>query len=178
MAIARAYRMPTRSEPTRPSKPQPSAGQPRTDGLVGVFATLADQHAQAAALCEQLQAAPHERAPLWPALRRLLVSHEHAEVRELYPQLRQFAPTLELANHHDAEARELDALIDRLDTTAIESDDWGALFEQLVATVLHHAKEVEEAQIFPTAQQVLGEARALELDAKVREAQQKLALAH
>ncbi|HEY0189791.1 MAG TPA: hemerythrin domain-containing protein [Kofleriaceae bacterium] len=143
-----------------------------------MFATLADQHAQAAQMFEQIQSHPLRRAVLWPELRRLLVSHEHAEVRELYPVLRQYGQTFALANDHDAEACQLDALIGRLDTLPIDSAPWGAVFDQLVVTVLHHAKEVEEQQIFPVAQQVLGEARALELDAKLAMAQQPLALAN
>jgi hypothetical protein len=66
-------------------------------------------------------------------------------------------------------------VIHRLDATPLDSELWGPLFDQLVTTVLHHAKDAEEAQIFPVAQQVLGEARALELDAKVRSQRATLA---
>lgn len=169
--------MPSRTNDT--STPEPSQQPtPRADGLIGVFATLADQHSQVAMMFEQIQSDPLRRAQLWPELRRQLVAHEHAEVRELYPQLRQFSQTFAMANHHDDEARELDALIDRLDSTPVDSEPWGAVFDKLVATVLHHAKQEEEAQIFPTAQQVLGEVRAVELDAKLREVHAKLALAN
>ncbi|HET9621548.1 MAG TPA: hemerythrin domain-containing protein [Kofleriaceae bacterium] len=174
------------SRPTENEKPRTQsrytavrADAPRRpDGLVGVFATLAEQHAQVAAMFAQIQGEPARRAALWPALRRQLVSHEHAEVRELYPQLRQYSQTAAFAEQHDAEARMLDGLIQRLDTTPPASAEWGAVFEQLVTTVLHHAKDEEEQQIFPAAQQVLGEAMAIELDAKLRDAQAKLALAH
>lgn len=169
--------MPSRTNVMSPSPQAPTAAA-RPDGLVGVFATLADQHAQVAIMFEQIQGDPLRRAQLWPELRRQLVAHEHAEVRELYPTLRQFSQTLAMANHHDDEARELDALIDRLDTAPVDSESWGAVFDKLVATVLHHAKEEEEAKIFPTAQQVLGEARAIELDAKLREVHAKLAMAN
>jgi hemerythrin superfamily protein len=146
--------------------------------LVGVFRTLADQHAQVAGLFEQLKASPASSALLWPQIRRELVSHEHSEVRELYPVLRQHDATRALADHHDEEARELDAVIARLDTLDVSSEAWMQLFDQLVTTVLHHAKDEEEAKIFPLAQQTLGEPKALELDAKVLAAKQQLAAAN
>jgi hemerythrin superfamily protein len=171
--------MPNRTQDSATKRaPQGNTGRAGADGLVGVFRTLAEQHDQVAALFEQLQEQPESRALLWPQLRRELVSHEHAEVRELYPVLRQLAATRALADHHDDEARELDAMISRLDTLDIQSDDWTTLFDALVDTVIHHAKDEEEAKIFPAAQQALGEPRAIELDAKVLAAKQQLMETH
>lgn len=169
--------MPNRSNDTVPrgSKPIPVPGP---EGLVGVFSTLADQHDQVAQLFDQLEASPESRALLWPQIRRELVSHEHSEVRELFPVLRQYEETRELADQHDAEARELDALIARLDALDIQSDDWVDVFDELVETVTHHAKDEEEANIFPLAQRVIGETRAVELEAKVLAAKQQLVESH
>ena len=169
--------------PNRPNQTSTARGSKETpitgpEGLVGVFNTLADQHDQVAALFEQLESQPESRAILWPQIRRELVSHEHSEVRELYPVLRQFEETRALADHHDEEARALDALIARLDATDFQSDDWTDLFDELVETVTHHAKDEEEAKIFPTAQRVIGETRAVELDAKVLATKQKLMESH
>lgn len=163
--------MPNRPIKT-PTKKTADAMPP--SGLVGIFDTLAAQHAEVSNLFGQLRTKPASRAMLWPQIRRALVSHEHGEIRELYPVLRQFPQTRALADHHDEEARNLDALIARLDAEDIRTDAWLALFEQLVTTVLHHAKDEEEAKIFPLAQQVLGEARAIELDAKYLATQEKL----
>jgi hemerythrin superfamily protein len=169
--------MPNRSHDPMPITANQGNPMKGSEGLVGVFRTLADQHDQVAKLFDQLKATPEARATIWPQLRRELVSHEHSEVRELYPVLRQLDETRVLADHHDEEARELDALIHRLDSLDLQSDKWSQLFDQLVKTVLHHAKAEEEAKIFPVAQQVLGKARAIELDAKVRAAKQQLAAA-
>lgn len=157
-----------------------SKGTPvgRPESLVGVFATLADQHDQIAALFDQLASQLESRAILWPQIRRELVAHEHSEVRELYPVLRRFEDTRALADHHDAEARALDALIARLDLIDIQSDDWIALLDQLVDTVARHAKVEEEGKIFPIAQRVIGETRAIELDAKLRATRQQLMEPH
>ena len=162
-----------RSEMTgRPANDGPAPARP--EGLIGVFQTLAEQHDAVAALFAQLTASPESRAILWPQIRRELVSHEHSEVRELYPVLRQFETTRALADHHDDEARELDAMIAKLDTLDMQSDDWLEQFTALVATVTHHAKDEEEAEIFPLAQDAIGEARAIELDAKLRIAKQQI----
>jgi len=158
-----------------PSTDLHSSATPRGDGLLGVFSTLAEQHNQVAAMLAQLQQDPSTRDAQWPMVRRELVSHEHSEVRELYPVLRQYEALRALADHHDEEARELDALIGRLDTLDIDSNEWGDVLDTLVTTVLHHAKEEEEQNIFPAAQEAIGEARAIELDAKVQLAKQQLA---
>ena len=165
--------MPTRM-PESTSAREPRAGAPRNDGLVGVFRTLADQHTQVAEQLAQLQADPARRGTLWPVVRRELISHEQSEVRELYPVLRQLDATRALADVHDAEARELDALIARLDAIDSQTDVWADVLDVLVRTVLHHAKEEEEQKIFPAAQQAIGEARAIELDAKVLLTKQKV----
>jgi hemerythrin superfamily protein len=166
--------MTTRMTDIPSTDPHSSATRPG-DGLVGVFSTLAEQHSQVAAMLAQLQQDPSTRDVQWPAVRRELVSHEHSEVRELYPVLRQYEALRALADHHDEEARELDALIGRLDTLDIRSDEWGEVLDTVASTVLHHAKQEEEQQIFPAAQEAIGEARAIELDAKVLLARQQLA---
>jgi hypothetical protein len=66
-----------------------------------VFQTIADQHDAVAALSAQLMAIPDSRAILWPQIRRELVSHEHSEVRELFPVLRQLEEICALADRHD-----------------------------------------------------------------------------
>lgn len=148
----------------------------RLEGLTGVFKTLAEQHGEVASLLERVRATPEKRADLWPTIRRQLLAHERGEVRELYPVLRMDPATMAFANHHDDEARELEQMIGRLDVLPIMSEAWGTMFERLTETVLHHASE-EEDQIFPAAQQVLGEARTEELDSTVQRAQQQTAMA-
>jgi hypothetical protein len=150
------------------------AAKARIEGLVGVFNTLAAQHGEVAALLKRVQGKPEKRVELWPKIRAELISHEQGEVRELYPVLRQFPETRALADHHDQEARDMTAMIQRLDELDLHGDAWGALFDVLVASVLEHATEDEEHKIFPEAQRVLGEDLARELDAKVLLAKQQV----
>ncbi len=141
------------------------AAQAVVRGLVGVFRTLMEQHGEVTALLRRVRSDRDKRAELWPTIREELLSHERAEIRVLYPALRAVPATVELAERHDREASQLEMTIERLQQTPIESDDWGKLFEELVKLVEHHVAD-EEGDIFPTAQDALGEPRARELDAE------------
>lgn len=147
----------------------------RMEGLHGVFATLAKQHGEAAALLDAVIANPEKRADLWPKIRTALLAHERAEIQEVYPVLRNLPETRAFADHHDLEANSMESVIDRLDAMDLRSEAWGDLFEQLADTVKHHAVEEEEQQIFPVAEKALGETRAKELDEKFLAAHDKLA---
>lgn len=135
----------------------------RFEGLKGIFRTLAEQHGKVLALMERVKGNSDKRSELWPTIRMELLSHERAEVRELFPVLRQRPATAQLADHHDKEAQELEQLIARIEATPLTSDTWGTLFDTLVDTVKRHAKE-EENDMFPKAQEELGEEQVVALD--------------
>jgi len=145
----------------------------RLDGLRGVFRVLAQQHAEVAALIKRVEHDADKRRDLWPTIRTELLSHERAELRELYPVLRQHATTRSLADHHDADAREMEQMIARLDSLDIESEAWGVLFSELADAVAAHAGE-EEQVIFPTAQEAIGEVIAEDLEGTVLAAKRQL----
>jgi hemerythrin superfamily protein len=139
------------------------AVEARVRGLVGVFKTLAEEHGEASALLKRVKNNPAKRADLWPKIRQELVSHEKGEMREVYPVLRANPETSALAEHHDTEAGQLSALIDRIHATDMASDEWGQLLDQLISLVEHHVHE-EEHDIFPKAQEAIGADRARELE--------------
>ena len=143
----------------------------RLDGLHGVFKTLAEQHGEVSAMLRRLQDRPEKKAELWPEIRRELISHERAEMREVYPVLRQHAQTRALAEHHDQEAADLERLIERLD---VPTADWSTLYDQLVDTVVHHANE-EENEIFPKAQDAIGDRSTKDLEARFLAAKKQIA---
>jgi hemerythrin superfamily protein len=148
----------------------------RLDGLTGIFKTLTAEHGEVSALLERAKDSVERRAELWPTIRAQLLSHERGEIRELYPVLRSMDATAELADHHDAEAKDMEDMILDLDHLPITTDAWGLLFDQLADAVLHHAEE-EETEMFPQAQAALGEALTQELDAKFRLTKQQLLMA-
>jgi hemerythrin superfamily protein len=148
----------------------------RITGLVGVFATLAEQHGEVAALLESAKRSDEKFGELWPTIRRELISHEQGELREVYPVLRARDATRELADHHDAEAAQLEQLIMTIDNLAIASPARREHFERLVDMVLRHARE-EETDIFPKAQDALGKDEVKELEEPFLAAKQQIAQA-
>lgn len=146
----------------------------RLDGLKGVFRTLAQQHADICELLHRVKSGVAMRRELWPRVRVELLAHERAEMREVYPVLRQRSATRTFADHHDDEAKDLETLIGQLDAIDVDTDAWGVLFAQLSDIVVAHTKE-EERAIFPAAQQALGDALADELKPRFLAARQQIA---
>jgi hemerythrin superfamily protein len=135
----------------------------RREGLVGVFQTLAKQHGEVAALIERVNNDTSKRDALWPKIKVMLLSHEKAELKAVYPKLARYNELQVYVEQHAQDATQLEQMIGRLDVVAIASDEWMSLFVSLGDAVLAHAG-MEEAQIFPIAVQTIGEDRAKELD--------------
>lgn len=142
-------------------------------GLVGAFRTIAGQHGEVKVLLERANKSNEKFTELWPTIRRELLSHERAELNEIYPVLHGNLATRALAEHHDAEAAELEQLITRIDELAIGSAEQKAAYHQLVDRVLHHAEE-EENKIFPAAQKALGKQTIEALDEPFQSAKRRL----
>ena len=149
----------------------------RLSGLVGVFKTLASEHGEVRVLLERAKTSDERFVDLWPTIRRELISHEKAERRELYPVLRAHPETRSLADHHDAEADELDALIASVDALGVGTPELHDAFKLLIERVAHHSKE-EESKIFPEAQRVIGKDRAELIETKFLAAKRQLSLMH
>ncbi len=143
----------------------------RFEGKVGVFMTLSEQHAEAKVLMKRLQDDPDKKVELWPEIRRAILSHERAEMRDVYPLLLQHQETRALAEHHDEEAGDIERLIGKIDAA---DGNWQVIFDELVSAVIHHAEE-EERTIFPMAQKVLGEKQVKDLTEVYLATQKQLA---
>jgi hemerythrin superfamily protein len=143
----------------------------RLEGLTGVFKRLVEQHAELRVLLKRLQDDPDRMADVWPEIRRDLMSHERAEMKEVYPLLRDHPQTRALADHHDEEAAEIERLVAEIDAA---DDDWRPIYIRLIGAVTRHASEEDEI-IYPKAQRALGEKLAKELDERYIAAQQRFA---
>lgn len=150
------------------------AAKARLSGLVGVFQTLSEQHGEARALLERARSSDEKFAELWPTIRRELLSHERAETREVFPALRMHAETRALADDHDADAAELEGLIERVNGLAAGAEERRRAYAELIETVQRHVTQ-EERETFPLAQRTLGKARTEALDASFRAAKQQIA---
>lgn len=146
----------------------------RLKGLHGVFRTLAEQHGEVSVLLERAKTSDEKFTELWPTIKRELISHEKAEVRELFPYLRIYPETRALADHHDAEANQLEWLIKQVDELAIGSEQRKDVYQKLIDTVLHHARE-EESEIFPKAMECMGKELAGQVDVKFKSTKDQIA---
>lgn len=142
-------------------------------GLVGVFRTL-EQHDEAAMLLGRANSSDDKFIELWPTIRRELISHEQAELREVFPVLRNHPPTRALADQHHPEAGELEQLIAQVDDVATGRDVRKDVLQALIDAVLHHVAE-EEREIFPKPQDAIGKDMAERLDAKFLACERQLA---
>ena len=137
----------------------------RLDGLVGVFNTLAEQHGEAGALLKLARGDIDKRAELWPAIRAALRAHEQGELREVYPVLDNYPELQTLVKRHDTEASQLSQTVDQMDALNPRSVEFETLLNKLIGLIKAHVEE-EEKHIFPTAQTVIGEDRAREIEPK------------
>src|SRR6185437_12737677 len=142
--------------------------------LVGVFHTLAKQHADLTALVDQLARDPTRHDALWPRLEIAVRSHERGELATVYSALDRHRPLKVLVREHAEEVKQLDAMIAELEALLPESREWQRLFASFAACVRSHVRE-EEREIFPVAQDALGSARARALDAPFKAARQRAA---
>jgi hypothetical protein len=145
----------------------------RFNGLRGVFATLAEQHHEATSLLLGAESTNDytKRSELWRQVRRALLSHEQAELLEIFPVLEGYEATRELARRHATHANELHQLIIHVDSLGVQSDAWRPSLQRLLAKVKEHAAE-EEGEFFPKAQEALGEFRVKKLEAPFLRAQE------
>jgi hypothetical protein len=133
-------------------------GKAAIEGLNGVFRKLAQEHGEVSALLLRVKASsdPAVRAELYPKIRAELLSHEKGEITVVYPALREYPQTIEIANLHDREASQLKNMLQTLDATDYDSPDWDTQFGALVDIVQRHVAE-EEQEFFPKGQEVLGD---------------------
>jgi hemerythrin superfamily protein len=123
---------------------------------------------------ERAKASTDKFTQLWPTIKRELLSHEKAEVREVFPTLRTSPVTRILADNHDAEATQLEYLIKKVDEVAVGAEERRDAFQALIDTVSQHANE-EETEIFPTAQAVFGKEVAERLDRNFKAEKKRIA---
>lgn len=147
----------------------------RMEGLTGVFNLLAQQHKEAKTMLDRLGTTDNDakRKELWSEVRRELLSHERAELSEVYPALQARAETQDIVRRHGDEARQLEVAIGKVDALSVDSPNWSIAVAELTRLVEAHAKE-EETNFFPRALEVLGDDAAAKLEAPFEAAQARL----
>jgi len=138
----------------------------RFRGLRGVFTALAEQHHEVGSLLARAESAtdPEKRQELWNEIRKELISHEQAELIDLYPLLESNELTRGISRDHASDVEALEPLIQEIARIGVASSEWAPAIRRLIATVKAHVK-LEETKLFPAAQDALGETVAKELEA-------------
>ena len=97
----------------------------------------------------------------------------HAELEEtvFYPELEQRGETSDKVRHSYKEHQEVRTLLEQLAAGNPGSEVWLTQLDQLKESVQHHVEE-EENELFPKAQQVLGDNRLTEIGQRIEQARQ------
>lgn len=128
------------------------------EGLRGVFLHLAEEHGEVGALMKRVSKSTESdvRREHWGKIRSELLSHEQAEMAEVYPLLTGIEATGEIVALHSQEAGQLKEAIAAVDAHDFGSPAWASAFERLFTLVQQHVAE-EENDFFPRAQEVMTE---------------------
>lgn len=102
------------------------------------------------------------RREIFDQLTSELKAHASAEERHFYVPLMEDDLTQEAARHSVAEHKELDDLIDELDTADMSSAHWLPTARKLRERLLHHLDE-EEREVFPVAGKALSDSKKVAL---------------
>lgn len=151
--------MPTRTEQIA-SKAMGAmrAAKATVKGLGGVFRKLSQEHGEVTALLMRVKRSTDVdvRRNLFPDIRRELLAHEKAELQVVYPAFRRHPDLVQIADAHQAEATQLEQVINEISATDYADDSWVRMFDRLVDLVMHHAAE-EENQYFPKAARIMSD---------------------
>jgi hypothetical protein len=141
--------------------------KPAVESLHGVFKQLAQEHGEIAALLMRFKATsnPEVRRALFAKIRTEMLAHDNGEIHEVYPAFEQYAELKPMAKEHNAEAKQLEQLLEQLNGLAPTDASWAPLFDKLVELAARHTRE-EEDEYFPTAERVLGQDEAERLQGR------------
>lgn len=109
-----------------------------------------------------------ERRQIFTSLRTELAAHAGAEERCFYIPLMETDLTQEKARHSVAEHKELDDLVEKLETYDPSGPAWLPAAEELEHRLLHHLEE-EEREVFQLAGKALTEEAKLDLATDYRD---------
>ena len=113
-----------------------------------------------------------DRAALFRELRAELAAHAAMEERHFYAPLMQHDITQDAARHGVAEHKDLDDLIDALESYDMSGPKWIDAAGELAHKLEHHLEE-EEREFFPVAGKALTEAQKAELGGAYRAGMQR-----
>ena len=127
---------------------------------------LKDDHDRVKGMLEKLDAtterAEKTRTEMLQTLKHELTIHETIEEEILYPALKEFAKTKDIALEGYEEHHVVDGIMSELEATPVDDETWGAKLTVMKENLEHHIEE-EEGEMFPKARQVMEEDELSEL---------------
>jgi hypothetical protein len=119
---------------------------------------LKDDHAKVKKMLEELdgttERAEKTRTEIFGRLKHELTIHETIEEEILYPALKEFAKTRDIALEAYEEHHVVDQIVGELETTPVTDETWGAKLTVMKENLEHHIEE-EEDEMFKQARQVM-----------------------
>jgi hemerythrin-like domain-containing protein len=94
------------------------------------------------------------RTEMLGRLRGALSVHEKIEEEFLYPALKQFSETKDIALEAYEEHQVVDDIMADIETTSVENETWAAKLKVMKENLEHHIEE-EEGEMFPEARRVM-----------------------
>jgi hypothetical protein len=127
---------------------------------------LKDDHDKVKGMLEKLdkttEAAEVTRRNGLANLKDELTVHETIEEEILYPALREFAKTKDIALEAYEEHHVVDTILAELEATPVDDETWAAKLTVMKENLEHHIEE-EEGEMFKQAHQVMDEDELSEL---------------
>jgi Hemerythrin HHE cation binding domain len=138
---------------------------------------LKDDHDKVKKLLEEgentTERAVKTREELFDKIKGELKVHEAIEEEVLYPALKEFAATKEIALEAYEEHHVVDVIVGELESTPVDDETWGAKFTVLKENLEHHIEE-EEDEMFKQARKVMNESELEELGDRMAARKQEL----
>jgi hemerythrin-like domain-containing protein len=119
---------------------------------------LKDDHDKVKAMLKTLdgttERALKTRPEMLEKLKHDLTIHETIEEEILYPALREFSKTKDIALEGYEEHHVVDEIMAELEATPVDDETWAAKFTVMKENLEHHIEE-EETDMFPKARKVM-----------------------
>jgi len=111
------------------------------------------------------------------ALKQELTIHETIEEEILYPALKEFAKTRDIALEAYEEHHVVDTVLAELEQTPVDDETWAAKLTVMKENLEHHIEE-EEEEMFKQARQVMDEGELSELGDRMVARKEELQTVH
>ena len=142
---------------------------------------LKDDHDKVKGLLDKLdkttERAEVTRTEGLQALKQELTIHETIEEEILYPALKEFAKTRDIALEAYEEHHVVDSILAELEETPVDDKTWAAKLTVMKENLEHHIEE-EEDEMFKQARQVMDEGELSELGDRMAARKEELQTVH